>query len=276
MCLLAFGWRASPGLRLALVGNRDEFHARPTAPLHAWPDADGHPRPADAPVLAGRDLQAGGTWCGVGPGGRVAALTNFRDGTAPPAGAPSRGRLVADFLAAQVTALDYAAQVHREAKGLAGFSLLVADDAAAVVVSNRAAAPVALGPGVYGLSNHLLDTPWPKVVRSRERLAALLATGAPTPAAMVALLMDRTTAEDLADTTPDPGRAALLARYGADFARRLSAPFVLDERYGTRATTAILVRDAGDGEVLEVQHAADGSECGRQHLAWPQPAGAAA
>lgn len=276
MCLLAFGWRASPGLRLALAGNRDEFHARPTAPLHAWPDADGRPRPAHAQLLAGRDLQAGGTWCGVGPGGRVAALTNFRDGAPPPPGAPSRGSLVAGFLEGRMTARDYADAVHRDAQALAGFSLLVADDQAALVVSNRAEAPVALEPGVYALSNHVLDTPWPKVVRSRERLAALLAAGAPSPAALVALLMDREPAEDTADTPPDPARAALVARFGAAFARRLSAPFVLDERYGTRATTAILVRDAGDGEVLEIQYAANGAESGRRRLAWPPPAGAVA
>ena len=175
-----------------------------------------------------------------------------------------------------MTARDHAAAIRGEARALAGFSLLLVDEQAALVVSNRAEAPVELAPGVYGLSNHLLDTPWPKVVRSRERLAALLAAGAPTPAGMVALLMDRAPADDTADATPDPGGAALVARYGADFARRLSAPFVLDERYGTRATTAILVREAGDGEVLEVQHAPDGTEAGQRHFAWPAPQGAAA
>jgi uncharacterized protein with NRDE domain len=269
MCLLAFGWRPRPGLRLALVGNRDEFHVRPTAALHAWPETPG--------LYAGRDLQAGGTWCGVGPGGRVAALTNFRTLASPPDGAPSRGELVSRFLQGTATAAAYAAALQQTAYRYAGFSLLLVDAQAAWVVSNRAPAPRTLDPGVYGLSNAQLDTPWPKLLRSREALRLALQAGENEPATLAALLQDSrppSAAEAAAhaaagpETTDDNAAVERLfeERYGAGFVQAVGAPFVLDARYGTRATTAIVVTDAGDGEILEWQHAADGTRAGAQHF----------
>ena len=269
MCLLAFGWRPRPGLRLALVGNRDEFHARPTAALHPWPETPG--------LYAGRDLQAGGTWCGVGPGGRVAALTNFRSLTAPPAGAPSRGELVSGFLQGTATAGDQARLLQTRAHRYAGFSLLLADGNEAWVVSNRMPTARALKPGVYGLSNALLDTPWPKLLRSRAALRQALGTGINDPRELAMLLFDTTppTAEEAEDEqamTSDAAKddGALLQhfeqRYGTAFLQAMAAPFVLDKRYGTRATTTIVVPDSGTGDILEWQYAADGSRTNEQHF----------
>lgn len=278
MCLLAFGWRPRPGLRLALVANRDEFHARPTAALHAWPDAPG--------VYAGRDLQAGGTWCGVGPGGRVAALTNFRSLAPAPPGAPSRGELVSQFLQGKHTAATYAAMLQASAPRYAGFSLLLADATTAWVVSNRMSAPQELSPGIYGLSNALLDTPWPKLLRSRSALRKKLEAGITDPRELAMLLLDTTpppvdesfaelaevpdTADDSRGEGLDDDNAAVLRhfheRYGRAFVSAIAAPFVLDARYGTRATTAVVVPDAGLGDILEWRYAPDGTRAGEQYF----------
>jgi len=269
MCLLAFGWRPRPGLRLALVGNRDEFHARPTAALHAWSETRG--------LYAGRDLQAGGTWCGVGPGGRVAALTNFRSLTLPPVGAPSRGELVSGFLQGSNSAGDEARALQAKAHRYAGFSLLLADTNEAWIVSNRMRTARALEPGVYGLSNALLDTPWPKLLRSRAALRQALETGITEPHELATLLFDTTppTLEEAADEqamTSDAAKedSALLQhfkqRYGLAFINAMAAPFVLDHRYGTRATTAIVVPESGTGDILEWQYAADGTRSGEQRF----------
>lgn len=262
MCLLAFGWRPRPGLRLALVGNRDEFHARPTAALHAWPETPG--------VYAGRDLQAGGTWCGVGPGGRVAALTNFRSLAVPPEGAPSRGELVAGFLQGTTTAATHAAALQANAHRYAGFSLLLADEHEAWLVSNRAPEARSLTPGVYGLSNARLDTPWPKLLRSREALRQALEAGEPDPAALATLLQDTRPPLPSEPTSEEENDVAVLGlfaeRYGAGFVQAVGAPFVRDARYGTRATTVIVVAEDSAGEILEWQHAADGTRAGTRHF----------
>ncbi|MEY4376187.1 MAG: hypothetical protein RJB26_737 [Pseudomonadota bacterium] len=270
MCLLAFGWRSRPGLRLALVGNRDEFHTRPTAPLHAWPEASG--------VFAGRDLQAGGTWCGVGPGGKVAALTNFRSLAAPPDNAPSRGELVSSFLQGEASARDHSLALQAQAHRYAGFSLLLADAAEAWIVSNRLPAAQPLTPGVYGLSNAQLDTPWPKLLRCREALRQALDQGEPSPAKLATLMLDTTPPppEDLtAEAGIEDDNTAVLRlfeeRYGSGFVQAIAAPFVLNERYGTRATTAIIVADTGAGEILEWQHTPEGTRAGERHFRFGPP-----
>lgn len=258
MCLLAFAWRATPGLRLALIGNRDEFHARPTAPLHAWEDAPG--------VIAGRDLAAGGTWCGIGRGGRVAALTNFRSVDPVPTAAPSRGELVTAFLTGNASAAVHARELQARAHRYAGFSLLLADDAELWLVSNRESAARPLAPGIYGLSNAALDAPWPKLLRARAALASALANGQHHVTQLAPLLLDRTTAPE----DHDPLVPWFRECYGEAFVRAMSAPFVVDARYGTRATTAIVVAEQGAGEILEWQHDSTGLRSSeRQHRFGP-------
>lgn len=227
MCLILFAHGVHRDYPLVLAANRDEFYERPTAPAAFWVEAP--------QVLAGRDLQAGGTWLGVTRSGRWAALTNFRDPPTPRPGRPSRGMLVAGFLTGDTTPEEYLAAVSADAERYDGFNLLVGVESGVHYFGNRmpgAAAPRRLEPGVYGLSNHLLDTPWPKVARGRRRLAELLETGAPAPEALLEILYDMEIAP--LQTRPDTG-------VGAEWERVLSAAFVTTPTYGTRASTALII-----------------------------------
>lgn len=234
MCLIVLAWKATQGTRLAVAANRDEFFARRTMPAAWWDDAPD--------VLAGRDLEAGGMWLGVTRRGRFAALTNFRDASAPKKdGAPSRGRLAADFLRGDASAADYVSAVRPGAGRYHGFNLLVSDGAELWSFSNVEGDPERLGPGVRGLSNHLLETPWPKVTAARSRLEAAL--GASDGAEnlerrLLGLLEDRTAAPE--GELPATGLPP-------DWERALSAAFVELPGYGTRASTALVV--GADGTV---------------------------
>src|ERR1700720_466983 len=161
MCLLLLAWRAHPSYRLVVAANRDEFHERPAAPLAPWP-------PAGEP-LAGRDLRAGGAWLALDRARRFGVGTNFRELQPARAGAPSRGNLIPQFLAGTHRAGEFFAALEPPARGYSGFNLLLADDDSLWYGSNRAAPFArALNAGVYGLSNELLDTPWPKLLRVRR------------------------------------------------------------------------------------------------------------
>lgn len=240
MCLIAFAWDAHPAFRLVVAANRDELYARPTAPADWW---------ADAPdVLAGRDLREGGTWMGITRGGRFAAVTNFRDpGLAQLANAPSRGALVADFLRGSADAEAYARGLAGRAAAYNGFNLLVGDDGGLFYLSNRAEGVRRLEPGVYGLSNHLLDTPWPKVVRARAAMAdalrrvdGVVADG--WDAGLWEMLADRVLAAD--DALPDTG-------VGMERERLLSPPFIHGDVYGTRASTVLTLSRDGAARFVE-------------------------
>jgi uncharacterized protein with NRDE domain len=221
MCLIAFAWQVHPEYPLIVAANRDEFHARATAPARFWPEC-----PA---LLAGRDLAAGGTWMGVTRHGRFAALTNFREPQAPK-GQLSRGLLVSEYLQGDAPPLAYAEGVMSGADRYGGFNLLVADRDALVITSNRGTPPRRLAPGVYALSNHLLDSPWPKVERARRVLQAEVA--APGIEGLLRLLADDAAAPD--EELPDTGVGLVLERL-------LSPPFIRSAGYGTRASTALLV-----------------------------------
>ena len=257
MCLLFVAWRHHPRHPLVVAANRDEFHARDTAPLAAW---------QDAAVMAGRDLEAGGTWFGVAPGGRFAALTNFRDGVTRPAGLRSRGELVAGFLSAPAapSAVDWCEGAMAEGEAYGGFNLFAADGvhegARLAWCSNRAPRMQVLGPGVYGLSNHLLDTPWPKVERGRRRFAALLEAAEPDESALFELLADRSRPED--EALPDTG-------VGRERERMLAPIFIVDPAYGTRASTVLVVGADGGGRIIERSFDATGAPCGERRLSWP-------
>ncbi|HEX2800090.1 MAG TPA: NRDE family protein [Thermoanaerobaculia bacterium] len=238
MCLIVLAWEASPKTRLAVAANRDEFFARRAAPAAWW---------ADAPdVLAGRDLEAGGTWLGITRKGRFAALTNFRDASAPKKdGAPSRGGLAADFLRGDAAAADYVAAVQPGAGRYHGFNLIVSDGAELWSCSNVEGDPVRLAPGVRGLSNHLLETPWPKVTAARLRLEAALeeADGAED--------LERRLLDLLADRTTAPDGALPATGLPLDWERALSAAFVELPGYGTRASTAVVVGADGAARFVE-------------------------
>ncbi|MGB5104698.1 MAG: NRDE family protein [Steroidobacteraceae bacterium] len=251
MCLLVVAWKSHPRYRLVVAANRDEFHERPAAPLGWWND--------DARVLAGRDLQAGGAWLGVSRSGRFGAVTNFRElerASAPDA--PSRGRLVPDFLAADVPPEQFVAATAGAADRYAGFNLLLASPDALLYFSNRAAEPArALAPGVYGLSNHWLDSPWPKLVRVRGKFAAVIGSGDAEAAPLFDLLADR---------DPAPGDAMPATGLPPDLEQALSSPFVMHEQYGTRCSTVVLVGHDGRTTVAERRFDAAGSQTGATRL----------
>lgn len=227
MCLLVLAWQAHPRHRLIVAANRDEFHERPAAALAPWP------RPQD--ILAGRDLRADGTWLALDRARRFGIVTNFRDLQPPRPGAPSRGGLIPQFLAAQATPAQYFAALEARAGDYSGFNLLLADRESLWYGSNRARPFArALPPGVYGLSNEFLDTPWPKLERVRAEFKAWLTQGATAdPAGLFVILEDRTRVDD----------DARLPRTGLsrEWERVLSAPFVQHPDYGTRSSTVLML-----------------------------------
>ena len=243
MCLILLAHEAHPRYRLVVAANRDEFYARPTAPAGWWEDAPG--------VLAGRDLRGGGTWMGVDRGGRWAAVTNYRDPGAERKDAPSRGELVGDFLRGGDSAAEYLARLRPRAGEYNGFNLLVGEPGTVLWLSNRAPAPRALEPGVHGVSNHLLDTPWPKVERGKGALAAILREPRIDAEPMLDLLLDRTVAAD--HQLPDTG-------VGLTLERALSTMFIATPEYGTRSSTALLVDREGGVLFVERTHRPGGGE----------------
>lgn len=242
MCLAVLALRRIAGLPVLIAANRDEYHARPAAPAARWPAPEG--APPDAPAIyGGRDLQAGGSWMGVSDAGRYALVTNFRDPGRQQAAAPSRGALVEAWLRADDDAAAYLARLHAEGERYNGFNLIVGDGGRAWYYSNRGGAPRELAPGVYALSNHLLDTPWPKLARVKGAFERLI-EAAPQPdlPALYAALHDCTPAADA--ELPDTG-------IGLDRERLLSSPFIVSPDYGTRCSTVLALRADGTGELHE-------------------------
>lgn len=235
MCLLVLAWKTHPKYRLVLAGNRDEFHDRPATPLNWWQD--------DPRILAGKDLKAGGTWLGVARSGRFGIVTNFRDLQAPVEGAPSRGLLVPRFLTGATSPKEFLDDLRGAAPRYSGFNLLVGGSRALYYFSNREmTAPQALAPGVYGLSNHALDTPWPKLARTRARFEAALREPDLNVETLFSLLADREPAPDA--ELPSTGLPT-------DLERVVSAPFIVNERYGTRCSSVLLVERNGRTVLLE-------------------------
>jgi uncharacterized protein with NRDE domain len=223
MCLILIAHQAHPSFPLVVGANRDEFYGRPTAPADFWKDAPD--------VLAGRDLQASGTWLGITRGLRFAAVTNFRDMHSLEARPRSRGELTSGFLRGHAPAEQYLEDVSRRASEYNGFNLFVADASGLFYFSNRDGEVRRLGPGTYGLSNHLLDTPWPKVTELKPRFNATIQVPL-DPDAIRSILADRGVAPDA--NLPDTG-------VGLERERILSAAFVVSDEYGTRSTTALSV-----------------------------------
>ncbi|MBP8696841.1 MAG: NRDE family protein [Syntrophobacterales bacterium] len=225
MCLFFCAFEVHPQYRLIIAANRDEFYERPSRPAAFWPEAP--------ELLAGKDLQGGGTWFGVTRSGRIAAVTNYRDPRSHRDDAPSRGLLLTDYLLGQTDPAGYLEQVRRKGAAYNGFNLIVGTTRELYYYSNRKGGVIALTPGLYGLSNHLLDTPWPKVARGKEALGGLLSRGEdPAPEALFDILSDRTIAEDR--LLPDTG-------VGLDWERILSARFITSPVYGTRSSTLLYV-----------------------------------
>lgn len=250
MCLLVFAWRAWPDHRLVLAANRDEAHRRPAAPAAFWNDAP--------QLLAGRDLEAGGTWLGLTTHGRIAALTNIRERASTPAGAPSRGTLVSEFLLGDDTPEHFLTRLRDDGTAYAGFNLIFGDLDGLYYFANRGERSGALAPGVYALSNHLLDTPWHKVQRVRERFERLRAHGTgPDPEALFALLRD---------TTPAPDAELPDTALPRDVERSVSAPFVIGQTYGTRSSTCVLIDNEAHATFAERSFDTAGENTGTQRF----------
>ncbi|WP_256774901.1 MULTISPECIES: NRDE family protein [unclassified Stenotrophomonas] len=249
MCLLALAWKTHPRWQLVMVGNRDEFHARPTAALVAWPAPD-------TGLLAGRDLRSGGTWAGVAPEGRMAVVTNVRDPLARQTG-PSRGALVADYLRADASAATFADELAARATTFAPFNLLLADRDSCQFLGNHPLGRQALAPGVHGMSNGPLDAPWPKTERLNAALRGWIASGSDDLGPLWAALADETRADDSA--LPNTG-------IGLERERWLSAAFIRSPEYGTRASTLIALDANGEGFIHERRFGPDGSCIGETRL----------
>jgi uncharacterized protein with NRDE domain len=235
MCLIVFAWQVVPGAPLVAAANRDEFYDRPAAAAGAWPE--------NPQVFGGRDLKGGGSWMGITQAGahgpRFAALTNIRGPQEKRTDAPSRGALVADFLAGDMSAEQYIKMIDAGSAAYNGFNLVLGDATRLFWYSNRGAGDERngkeLAPGIYGISNSLLDVPWPKVLRAKAEFASLLCQGAPEDA-FFEMLADTTRAPDL--RLPDTGIAL-------DLERVLSAVCIETAGYGTRTSTVVkLYNDA--------------------------------
>lgn len=237
MCLIVFAWQVVPGMPLIAAANRDEFHARPSAPAQWWED---HPT-----VYAGRDLEKGGSWMGIARDGRFAAVTNIRAADEKRTECRSRGALVAEFLSGVMSAQEYLAYLAPQTDAYHGFNLLIGDRTQLIWYSNRYREDARNGrplpPGIYGMSNASLDAPWPKVVRTKAEFASLLCQGA-SEDGFFEMLTDTRRASDC--RLPQTG-------IPLDKERALSAVFIDTEGYGTRCSTIIKVDGSGRASLSE-------------------------
>ncbi len=234
MCLILFAYKVHPAYPLIVAANRDEFYERPSSPVEFWGGA--------RQILAGRDLKEGGTWLGINREGKFAAITNYRDPAVFKSGAPSRGKLVKNYLRGSSGAASYSEKISRQADLYNGFNLICADGTDLYFYSNRGEHQK-LPAGIYGLSNRLLDSPWPKVVRGKKALSAAMSEkGADLETALFALLADRKIAPD--NKLPSTG-------IGLEWERLLSAIFIESPGYGTRSSTVLLIGKNGWAKLVE-------------------------
>lgn len=251
MCLLLFAWHQHPDYPLVLAANRDEFYRRPSAPLRFW---------QDVPILGGRDLQAGGTWLGMDPQHRVAAVTNWRNGHAlPGAQARSRGDLPRSFLARRTTAANYLREVYAARRHYNGFSLLLADPEELWYTGSETDGPQQLSAGVYGLANAGLDAPWPKVEQGKQALAAWLERRGS--------IADLLTI--LSNTEQPPDEALPSTGLEPSIERQVAPIFIRGERYGTRASSVVLRSADGDAIFIERRYGLGGTLEGETTAHWP-------
>jgi len=235
MCLIVASYDQHPDYKLILAANRDEFYERPTRPLAFWED------PPD--IIAGRDMKGNGTWFGVHRTGRFAAVTNYRDPAHNLPNAPTRGALVSDFLTASETARNYIRKIAAVGQRYNGFNLLIGDHSDVWYYSNRGNGIQKLKPGLFGISNHLLETPWPKVKKGKAKLQGLLS--APVDINyedLLQILADRSVPPD--ETLPHTG-------VGIEWERILSPLFITSNVYGTRSSSVFMVKRNGQVIIVE-------------------------
>ncbi len=235
MCLILVAYRAHRDYPVILAANRDEFFARESLPAAAWSESPG--------IIGGRDLEKGGSWLAVSAKGRLATVTNFRDGAHNRTGIRSRGLLVSDFMLSDLDPVEFLGQVHATRDCYDGFNLLVAADSGLFHYANVSGVVTAVAPGIHGLSNHLLDTPWPKVERGKAALQRLV--GKPREALMDGLF------GALAETGPPPDDALPRTGVSLEWERVLATTFISTPAYGTRASTVVLIDRSGASTLVE-------------------------
>lgn len=227
MCLIFLSFQHHPTYKLIIAGNRDEFYDRKTAAANFWED--------EPDILAGRDLEAGGTWMGINRSGKVSMLTNYRDPQHINPNAPSRGQLVSDFLKVNQQPEVYLHQLQNNGKTYNGFNLIVGDANELCYYSNYKQGISNLSPGFYGISNHLLETPWPKVARGKQKMEKALRSEIVDPEELFTILYDDERAGD--NELPDTGLSF-------EREKALSSMFIKTDNYGSRCSTVILMDKA--------------------------------
>jgi uncharacterized protein with NRDE domain len=248
VCVLAFAWKTNPEYPLIFVSNRDEYHSRPSKSLERWPNTS---------VYAPRDLKGGGTWLGFTADGRWAAITNFRDGIKQIEKPISRGILVKDFLLSSASPKQYAEEISHKVQTFNGFNLLVGDIESIEYISNRREsdhvfAETLTEPGIYTLSNHLLNTPWPKTVSLRETFTKALVQNETVDLRDYIELLQSTETYDH-ERLPNTG-------IPSELEQKLSPIFIVANEYGTRSSTAMKFnRREHSIQILEVQYDSDGA-----------------
>lgn len=246
MCLVVFAWQQHADYPLILAANRDEFHARPAEPMAWWRDRRS--------ILAGRDLQAGGTWLAVARNGRFATVTNYRENATSTA-LRTRGEIVTRFLGSDDEADAFAGALDDDS--YAGFSVLVKDRDQLIYKSNRGDAATRLNPGTFGLSNASLDTPWPKLVRTRGALETAVREERPSLDVLFDIVADREPAQEFETSAAD---------LPFEMERAISAPFIVTPAYGTRCSTALLYRADGHIEIAERRFEPSGKMSGESRF----------
>jgi len=243
MCLIIFSYNMHPRYRLIFAANRDEYYNRPTAPLCFWDDAPG--------ILAGRDLKRNGTWLGVTRTGRIAAITNFREPDFQIENAPSRGHLISNFLVSKESPKTYIEHVKSMGHKFNGFNLFIGDRAELFYYSNRKNHIEKLKPGLYGVSNRFLDTPWPKVTKAKAALKKLIDnTDKINHEDLFGILKDSAYPPD--SELPDTG-------VGIRWERVLSPLFITSKFYGTRSSSVVLIERSDRVTFLERTFIPDGA-----------------
>ncbi len=237
MCILGIAFHVHPHHPLIICANRDEFYDRKTAPAHFWKDPPG--------ILAGRDIEAGGTWLGVSKDGRIAAVTNYREPGAPKSGKRSRGELVVSFLSSELDAQSFLEKTKKRAHLYNGFNLVAGDKNALFWFSNRNGRIKSLEPGIHVISNRLLNTPWPKAKKIAYHMERLTKQPSISPEPFLRLLSDRSAAPD--DELPDTG-------VGIEWERILSPVFVESEIYGTRSSCVVIFGPADMVSFTELEY----------------------
>ena len=235
MCLILFAYKIRPGKKLILAANRDEFFSRPTAAMDFWQD--------NPSILAGRDLKEKGTWLGMDRSGRFAAITNYRDPASMKNNPPSRGKIIKDYLTSDNSAADFLEKLQEQADSFNGFNLVLSDTESLFWFSNKGGKPKKLSPGIYGLSNHLLNTPWPKIKKGKKALEKIVLNKEKLSTEdLFHLLENREIPDD--SELPDTG-------VGIEWERILAPIFINSKSYGTRSSSVIMTNNDGHALIAE-------------------------